>query len=119
VALALLGIFEIVLANHAVAVDGASGTPRITATLGSPVALAAYLVLGMPLVLVELTCAERREERDFWLVCATLVVIGVLLTQTRAGLLALSITGSVFTWRVSRRMFQVFAGATLAFLSVL
>src|SRR5439155_12330929 len=56
VAVALLGIFEIVLANHAVAVDGASGTPRITATLGSPVALAAYLVLALPLVLVELTC---------------------------------------------------------------
>src|SRR5256885_5372419 len=52
VAVALLGIFEIVLANHA-PIDGMTGTPRITATLGSPVALAAYLVLGMPLVLVE------------------------------------------------------------------
>jgi hypothetical protein len=29
----------------------------------------AYLVLGMPLVLVELLVRERREERDFWLVC--------------------------------------------------
>jgi hypothetical protein len=37
------------------------------------------------------------------------------LTQTRIGLLALWITGSVFAWRVSRRMFQVFAGATLVF----
>ena len=115
VAVALLGIFEIVLENHTAATLGAGGTPRITATLGSPVALAAYLVLGMPLVLVELSCAERREERDFWLVCTTLVVVGVLLTQTRIGLLALWITGSVFSWRVSRRMFQVFAGATLVF----
>jgi hypothetical protein len=116
VAVALLGIFEIVLQNHtATALGATGGTPRITATLGSPVALAAYLVLGMPLVLVELSCAERREERDFWLVCTTLVVVGVLLTQTRIGLLALWITGSMFAWRVSRRMFQVFAGATLVF----
>ncbi|HJQ85747.1 MAG TPA: sugar transferase [Candidatus Binatia bacterium] len=113
VAVALLGIFEIVLQTHAGAPGG--GTPRIAATLGSPVALAAYLVLGMPLVLVELSCAERREERDFWLVCTTLVVVGVLLTQTRAGLLALWITGSVFSWRVSRAMFRLFAGATLVF----
>jgi lipopolysaccharide/colanic/teichoic acid biosynthesis glycosyltransferase len=115
VAVALLGIFEIVLQTHATG----DGTPRITATLGSPVALAAYLVLGMPLVLVELTCAERREERDFWLVCATLVIVGVLLTQTRTGLLALWVTGSVFAWRVSRRMFRLFAGATLVFVAAM
>jgi lipopolysaccharide/colanic/teichoic acid biosynthesis glycosyltransferase len=111
VAVALLGLAEIVVQTH-VAIEG---TPRIAATLGSPVVLAAYLVLGMPLVLVELTCAERREERDFWLVCATLVIVGVLLTQTRTGLLALWVTGSVFAWRISRRTFHVFAGATLAF----
>ncbi len=115
VAVALLGIFEIVLETH----GAADGTPRIAATLGSPVALAAYLVLGMPLVLVELTCAERREERDFWLVCTTLVVVGVLLTQTRAGLLALWITGSVFAWRVSHRMFRIFLGASVAFVIVM
>src|SRR5205085_5725261 len=76
VTVALLGIFEIVLQTHGVAVEPGAGTPRITATLASPVALATYLVLGMPLVLVELSCAERREERDFWLVCSTLVVVG-------------------------------------------
>jgi lipopolysaccharide/colanic/teichoic acid biosynthesis glycosyltransferase len=121
VAVALLGILEIVLQTHAVASPGmlAVGTPRITGTLGSPVVLAAYLVLGMPLVLVELTCAERREERDFWLICATLVVVGVLLTQTRTAFLALWVTGSVFSWRVSRRMFQLFAGVTLAFVAMM
>ena len=105
--------------THAVAGVGGAlphGTPRIAATLGSPVVLATYLVLGMPLVLVELTCAERREERDFWLVCTTLVIVGVLLTQTRTGLLALCLTGAVFAWRVSRQMFRLFAGVTLAFM---
>jgi hypothetical protein len=115
VAVALLGLLQIVVQNHAAAALGADQTLRVGATLGSPVALAAYLVLGMPLVLVELSCAERRDERDFWLVCTTLVIVGVLLTQTRAGFLALWVTGSVFAWRVSRRMFQVFAGTTLAF----
>jgi hypothetical protein len=122
VAVALLGILEIVVQTHAVAAPGAvlaHGTPRIAATLGSPVVLATYLVLGMPLVLVELTCAERREERDFWLVCTTLVIVGVLLTQTRTGLLALWVTGSVFAWRVSRRMFRLFAGVTLAFMGMM
>ena len=109
VTVALLGILTIVLQTHV----GDATTPRVSATLGSPVALAAYLVLGVPLVLVELFCAERREERDFWLVCTTLIVVGILLTQTRTGLLALWITGSVFAWRVSRRAFEAFAGVTL------
>jgi lipopolysaccharide/colanic/teichoic acid biosynthesis glycosyltransferase len=120
VAVALLGIFEVVVQNHASAAMGPDlGTVRITATLGSPVALAAYLVLGMPLVLVELVCAEGREERDFWLVCSTLVIVGIVLTQTRTGLIALWITGSIFAWRVSRPMFRLFAGATLVFLMMM
>jgi len=119
VAVSLLGILEIALATH----PSASGqllaaTPRITSTLGSPVVLAAYLVLGVPLVLVELTGAERREERDFWLICTTLVIVAILLTQSRIGLLALWVTGSVFTWRVSRRMCWLFAGGTLAVLAL-
>jgi lipopolysaccharide/colanic/teichoic acid biosynthesis glycosyltransferase len=119
VAVALLGILEIVVQTHAVAAPSGmvvAGTPRVASTLGSPVVLATYLVLGMPLVLVELTCAERREERDFWLVCTTLVIVGVLLTQTRTGLLALWVTGSVFAWRVSQRMFRLFGGVTLLFI---
>src|SRR4029077_8006751 len=120
VAVAMLGIFEVVVQNHASAALGPDeGTVRITATLGSPVALAAYLVLGMPLVLVELVCAEGREERDFWLVCSTLVIVGIVLTQTRTGLIALWITGSIFAWRVSRPMFRLFAGATLVFLMMM
>jgi hypothetical protein len=120
VAVALLGIFEVVVQNHASAALGPDvGTVRIAATLGSPVALAAYLVLGMPLVLVELVCAEGREERDFWLVCSTLVIVGIVLTQTRTGIIALWLTGSIFAWRVSRPMFRLFAGSTLVFLMMM
>ena len=93
--------------------------PRLSSTLGSPVALAAYLVLGVPLVLVELVCAERREERDFWLICTTLVLVAILLTQTRLSLLALWLTGAVFAWRVSRRAFRLVLGAALGLLGVL
>src|SRR5206468_5498018 len=48
VAVALLGLAEIVVQTHAAAAlgPGGDGTPRITATFGSPVVLAAYLVLG-------------------------------------------------------------------------
>jgi lipopolysaccharide/colanic/teichoic acid biosynthesis glycosyltransferase len=116
VVVALLGILEIVVETQGVAGGGESAL-RVTATLGSPVVLAAYLVLGMPLVLVELTCAERREERDFWLVCTTLLILGVLLTQTRTGLVALWLTGSVFFWRISRRVFHLFSAAALVFVA--
>jgi lipopolysaccharide/colanic/teichoic acid biosynthesis glycosyltransferase len=123
VAVSLLGILQVVVQTHAEASGGmlarVSGAPAISATLGNPVVLAAYLVLGMPLVLVELSCAERREERDFWLICSTLVVVCVMLTQTRTGLLALWITASIFCWRVSRRMFRVFGAASLAFVALM
>src|SRR5262249_54985568 len=79
----------------------------------------AYLVLGVPLVFVELVCAERREERDFWLICSTLVLVAVLLTQTRLSLLALWLTGAVFAWRVSRRAFRLAVGAAFALMAVL
>jgi lipopolysaccharide/colanic/teichoic acid biosynthesis glycosyltransferase len=114
VAVALVGILEVMLVTQA-----GDHIPRITSTLGSPVVLAAYLVLGLPLVLVELVCAEGREERDFWVACTTIVVIGVVLTQTRTSLIALWLAVAVFTWRVSRRTFRLVLGSALAFLSVM
>jgi lipopolysaccharide/colanic/teichoic acid biosynthesis glycosyltransferase len=122
VAVAVVGILQLALEAHALAAaaGGADGgLPRVASTLGSPVVLAAYLVLGIPLVFVELVCAERREERDFWLICTTLVVVAVLLTQTRLSLLALWLTGAVFAWRVSRRAFRLVLGAAIALLGVL
>jgi len=116
VVVAALGLLELALATHAA---GEGGLPRLSSTLGSPVALAAYLVLGVPLVLVELVCAERREERDFWLICTTLVLVAILLTQTRLSLLALWLTGAVFAWRVSRRAFRLVLGAALGLAGIL
>src|SRR5438132_9960623 len=81
VAVSLLGILEIAVQTH----PSAGGALRITSTLGSPIVLAAYLVLGVPLVLVELTAAERREERDFWVLCATLVLLAVCPSTIQSG----------------------------------
>ncbi len=116
-----VGLLQLGLAAHAAgaASGDPNGLPRLVSTLGSPVVLAAYLVLGVPLVFVELVCAERREERDFWLICTTLVLVAVLLTQTRLSLLALWITGAVFAWRVSRRAFRLVLGAAFALLGAL
>lgn len=120
VAVAVVGILQLVLDVHAVAsTGGAGGLPRVASTLGNPVVLAAYLVLGLPLVCVELVSAEKREERDFWLICTTLVLVAVILTQTRTSLLALWITGAVFAWRVSQRAFRLVLGAALAFLALM
>ena len=119
VAVAVVGILQLVLETHGGVTADATGLPRVASTLGSPVVLAAYLVLGIPLVLVELACAERREERDFWLICSTLVLVAVVLTQTRTSLLALWLTGAVFTWRVSRRSFRLVLGGALGILGVM
>jgi lipopolysaccharide/colanic/teichoic acid biosynthesis glycosyltransferase len=119
VAVAVVGILQLVLETHAGITAESAGLPRVASTLGSPVVLAAYLVLGIPLVLVELACSERREERDFWLICSTLVLVAVVLTQTRTSLLALWLTGAVFTWRVSRRSFRLVLGGALGILGVM
>src|SRR5439155_4179507 len=105
VAVSLLGILEIAVQTHPItggALLARGGTPRIASTLGSPIVLAAYLVLGVPLVLVELAGAERREERDFWLIRTTLVIVAVVPTQRRTGRLAAWTTGSVFAGRAGR-----------------
>jgi lipopolysaccharide/colanic/teichoic acid biosynthesis glycosyltransferase len=114
VAVALVGVLELMLVTQT-----GDRLVKISSTLGSPVVLAAYLVLGLPLVLVELVCAEAREERDFWVACTTIVVIGVVLTQTRTSLIALWLAVAVFTWRISRRTFRLVVGSALAFMSVM
>ena len=48
---------------------------------------------------------------------STLVLVAVLLTQTRTGLLALWLTGAVFAWRVSRRAFRLALASALGLLS--
>jgi lipopolysaccharide/colanic/teichoic acid biosynthesis glycosyltransferase len=106
-----IGIIEVALDQHA----GMHGVARITATLGNPVVLATYLVLGIPLVLCQLTQARSGPARDFWLICATVAIVGVILTQTRIGLLALAVTGGVFLSRVSPRALAGFAVAAVAF----
>jgi hypothetical protein len=40
--------------------------------------------------------AEQRGHRDFWLVCATISILGVLFAQTRTGMVALIVTGTIF-----------------------
>lgn len=117
VLVAVVGILQLVLAVHTMPAE--DGLPRVASTLGSPVVLAAYLVLGLPLVGVELVSAERREERELWLICATLVLVAVVLTQTRASLLTLWVTGALFAWRVSGRAFRLVLGGALAFLALL
>lgn len=116
VAVALVGLLQVVLQTQA---PGIHQIPQISSTLELPTVLAAYLVLGLPLVLVELVCAERREERDFWVACTTIVVIGVVLTQTRTSLVALWLAVAVFTARTARRTFRLVVGSALGFLSVL
>ena len=71
----------------------------ISSTLGSPIALSTYLLLGVPCVLCSLTRAQSRSSRDFWIAATTLVMVGVLLTKNPAGLAALSLIITVYVWR--------------------
>ena len=113
VLLSLIGIVQRVVAGPADAA-AAVDTGAIASTLGTPVVLAAYLALGFPLLLIELVSAREAEARWFWLSCVAVVVVAILLTQTRTGVFGLGVTTAVFTWRASRRSFRAFALSALA-----
>jgi len=113
--ISLLGLFEMFQANQTAAAGagGAAWVPvRATSILDSPPALAVYLVLGIPLLLAEVTSARTQGQRDFWLACTTISFVGVFLTQTRVGLVALLVTGTVFLYR-RRRGVRAFLGIFL------
>ena len=81
----------------------------MSSTLGNPVLLATYLVLGLPFLLTQLLHSRTREQRDLWVGCATIALIGVFLTHTRMGLVALVVTLSVFLWKTSHRYLGIAA----------
>lgn len=123
VVMSVLGLFQIFLFNYTIA--SASPLPekqllvgyiRASSLLGNPVVLAVYLVLGLPLLLAEVTRASGQRERDFWLVCATLSFVGIFFTQTRVGLLALLVTGTAF---LSRRLTHALSFVTICLLCFL
>jgi len=118
VAMSAVGILQVVVDAQS---GGAlhAGLPRLESTLGNPVVLSAYLVLGVPLVVLELLCAQKRQEREFWLIASTLVFVGVLLSQTRLALVTLWFTAAIFSWGVSRRAFRLVIGSAFGFLALL
>lgn len=116
--ISLLGLFGMFAVNHALGstMPDTPGGLKVSSVFGSPVALAVYLVLGMPLLLAEVTSARRLRHRDFWLVCATISFVGVFLTQTRVGLLALLVTGTLYLYR---RRANVLAFVTIFLMVIL
>ncbi len=117
VAISCLGIGELVLSSY-VPSYGSSGAALglapvgISSTLGSPIALATYLLLGVPCVLCSLSRAHTREGRDFWVAATTLCLVGILLTRHPAGLIALALVSAAYLWR------QFNGWWTLVFLAV-
>ncbi len=105
VSVSLIGLLQIGLENQL----GEQSAPRMSSTLGNPVLLATYLVLGLPFLLTQLLHSRTREQRDFWVGCSTVALIGVFLTHTRMGLVALVVTASVFLWKTSHRYVGILA----------
>ena len=105
VAISAVGILEVVFADYMPAHSSPMETglgmmpTGISSTLGSPVALATYLLLGVPCVLCSLSRAHTREGRDFWVAASTLCLLGILLTRHPAGLITLSIIAAIYLWR--------------------
>jgi lipopolysaccharide/colanic/teichoic acid biosynthesis glycosyltransferase len=100
VALSMIGLIQIGLDNQL----GHAAVPRMSSTLGNPVLLATYLVLGLPFLLTQLLHSSSREQRDFWVGCSTIALVGVFLTHTRMGLAALLVTVGVFLWKTRYRV---------------
>ncbi len=114
VSVSLIGLMQIGLDNQL----GSESAPRMSSTLGNPVLLATYLVLGVPFLLTQLLHSRRREQRDFWVGCATIAMVGVFLTSTRMGLVALVVTVGVFLWKTRYRTVGIAALAVAAILGV-
>jgi len=118
--LSLVGLLELALLRHSVLASAgprAVGPPAvdsaIRATLATPNVLAAYLVLGFPLLLCQVVHARTRDGRDFWLVCSTVAFANLLLTQDLLGLLALFIACAIFLGATSPRTVPLLAALFL------
>ena len=121
VALCAVGILELILADY-LPVHGPLRTGLgmngvgISSTLGSPIALATYLLIGVPCVLCSLTRAQTREARDFWVAASTLCLVGILLTRHPAGLIALALIATAYLWvHFSTMWAAVFLGVLTPF----
>ena len=102
--ISLVGILEVAFAEYftnapQITTGLGMSSVGISSTLGSPIALSTYLLLGVPCVLCSLARAQTRSSRDFWIAATTLVMVGVLLTKNPAGLAALSLIITVYVWR--------------------
>ena len=102
IAIAVVGIIELAMkvgARGDTLVAGWLAGPGITATLGSPLVLATYLVLGVPALLYQLTVAEEGPQRDFWMAGSTIAFVGILLTKSPVGMVAISVSALLVVWR--------------------
>ena len=109
-ALSLVGLLELAAMKHtALAADATGSGVRVAsswaikATFAKSDVLAAYLVLGFPLLLCQLVHSRTRHGRDFWLVATTVSFTSILLTQDFLGLLALLVACAVFLAYASSR----------------
>jgi lipopolysaccharide/colanic/teichoic acid biosynthesis glycosyltransferase len=102
VGISVVGIVELAMAVGPRAdtlVAGWLAGPGIAATLGSPLVLATYLVLGVPALLYQLAVSEEGPKRDFWMAASTISFIGIVLTKSPVGLVALSVSALLVVWR--------------------
>jgi len=103
VGVSLIGLMQVGLENQL----GVQSAPRMSSTLGNPVLLATYLVLGLPFLLTQMLHSRTREVRDLWVGCATIALVGIFLTQTRMGFVALLVTFGTFLWRIRYRLLAI------------
>lgn len=104
VAISTVGLLELLVSdylapNSPLRTESGGLAGGISSTLGSPIALATYLLLGVPCVLFSLSRAHTREMRDFWVASTTVCLVGILLTRHPAGLITLALIASAYLWR--------------------
>jgi lipopolysaccharide/colanic/teichoic acid biosynthesis glycosyltransferase len=103
VLISLVGIIDLAMAAGVSGQNLLTGWltgPGVSATLGSPVVLATYLVLGMPALLYQLSKSRVDAWRDFWIAATTVAFIGMLLTKSAIGLVAVSFVTLLVAWRL-------------------
>jgi len=116
---ALVGLAE--TGGALLGVTNAASGVRSVSTLGSPLALTAYLAVCFPLVLCELFTSRGRRARLLWLAVAVAICAAVITAGGRLGMPALIASGGVLlvkTGRLTWRQVAAVGVACLVLLSV-
>ncbi len=116
---ALVGAVTLVgvgaLGQMALAAAATGEFARLAGTAGNPLALAAVVVVALPLAIERARRARTRRRRLLYGAASALLCVVALLTLSRSGIVATALTMGIYVWRLRKRfVLAVVAALALA-----